>query len=150
MAACGGLAARLEVPPGHRVVLAGVDLRRLDVLGGLLEIVREDGVVRLDVPLQRDQTAFAVTLPPGRYRIARFNGTDSPSLTRLPPSFALRGTFEVGDAPAVYVGTLRLIQDRFATFRLEVADDYQRTVDALRARYRDLPATVVRGLAQAG
>lgn len=146
LVACGGLAARLEVPPGQRLVLGGADLADLDELGGLLEIVREDGLVRLDLPLQRDQTAFVLTLPPGRYRLARFRATDSPQVRRAPRAFELRGWLEVGDAAAVYVGTLRLRRDGFAGVRLEVADDYERTMAALRVRYRDLPPNVARAL----
>jgi hypothetical protein len=144
LAGCGGL--RLEVPPGHRVVVGGVDLARLDELGGLLEIVRDDGVVRLDLPLQREQTTFLTTLPPGRYRLVRLRVTDSPQVSRIPPVSELRGAFEVGDEPAVYVGTLRFTRDRFAGLRLEVTDDYERTIDALRARYRELPRVVARAL----
>lgn len=146
LAACGGLGARLEVPPGQRLILGGADLTRLDELGGLLEIVRDDGLVRLDLSLRREQTAFVATLPPGVYRLVRFRVTDSPQVRRASRAFDLRGRLEVGAAAAVYVGTLRLLPDGFAGIRLEVTDDYERTVAALRARYRDLPPTVARAL----
>jgi hypothetical protein len=137
----------LDVPPGHRLVLGGVDLTRFGESRVLLEIVREDGTFRRDLPVDASWSPFVVTLPPGRYQITRLRLTESGRTLQDETAFALRVEFEVGDAAAVYVGTLTLERVVFGPqLRVTVRDEYERTVPAIRARHPDLPSVVARAL----
>jgi len=124
-----------------------IGMRGVATSDGLLEMVREDGAVRYDLPVHRETRPFAVSLPPGRYRMVRVRALDSLQVTPDQIDYPLGATVDV-TAPAVYLGTVRLDQDGFAPGRLRmtVTDDFDRTVPALRARYLDIPATVERSL----
>jgi hypothetical protein len=153
LAAAGGCAVlgggRLDFPQGYHMVMGATDLRALQEPQGILVIEREDGAVRYDLPVDRGPAPFVIPLPPGRYRVQRLRVTDSGPMSRDQMTYELPGTFEVS-APAVYVGTLRLERDRFATVHLVVIDDFDRTVSRLRAQYPEIPAGVTRALVRPG
>jgi hypothetical protein len=146
LAGCAALGGRLEVPPGHRVVLGAVDLTRFEQTEALLDIVRADRTFREAVRVSPTQRRFVVTLPPGAYRIARIVVLDSGAATPNRIAYDLPVTFEVGDAPTVYVGTLRVIRDFDSRVRVEVLDEYDRTVPALRAQHPEIRDPVARAL----
>lgn len=137
----------LEVPPGYRVVLGRIDLSRFEAKEAFLEIVRDDGGIWLDLRVGEGQQDFAITLPPGRYRISRVRLVEDRQTSRNHTILYLQVTFEVGPEPAVYVGTLRL-RSALGGQRLDVdvADDYDRAVPVLRARQPGIPETVARSL----
>ena len=54
--------------------------------------------------------------------------------------------FDVGREPAVYVGTLRLRSSLGERVDVVVADEYDATVPALRARYPEIGEPVARSL----
>jgi len=139
---------RLDVPPGHRAVLGRIDLRS-GALESLIEIVREDGAFRHDLRSGLGQHDFVITLPPGRYRIARVRLLQDRQTLDQHPVRELRVTFEVGAEPAVYVGTLRLGEAFGERLLVAVVDEYETTVPALRARYPDLTGTISRSLMRA-
>ncbi|HZS34566.1 MAG TPA: hypothetical protein VFC42_14480 [Methylomirabilota bacterium] len=147
---CAALGAGpLDIPPGHRVVLGGLDLSRFDAPEALLEVIREDGTFRRDVRVDPAQRAFVTTLPPGRYRVARLRVVDSAQTSPDVIAYDLRLGFDVAAAPTVYIGTLRVIREFATRVRVEVLDEYDRTVPALRARHRDIPVPVERALMRA-
>jgi hypothetical protein len=137
----------LDVPPGHRLVLGGVDLTRFGESRVLIEIGREDGTYRHELPVDAAWSPFVITLPPGRYHITRLRLAESGRTLQDETAFALRVDFEVGDAAAVYVGTLTVERVVFGRqLRVTVRDEYDRTVPAIRAQHPDLPPVVVRAL----
>jgi hypothetical protein len=141
----------LDVPPGHRLVLGGVDIARFGDSHVVLEIVRVDGGYSYGLPVDVPRTSFVITLPPGKYNVLRLRLGDSGRTFPNQTIFPLQVGFEVGDAPAVYVGTLQIERVAFARFvRTVVQDDHDRTVSEIRARHPELPAVVVRSLMQPG
>jgi hypothetical protein len=146
-AGCAALGGTLEVPPGHRVVLGGIDLRRFREVEAVLEIVRSDEAYRHDLRVGPAPGAFAFTLPPGRYRVARVRLLESRRALPEQPAFDLDVGFEVAAAaPAVYIGTLRLVRDFGPRVQAEVVDEYERAVPALRARHPEIGDGVARSL----
>jgi hypothetical protein len=140
-------AESLDVPPGHRLVLGGVDLTRFGESRVLIEIARDDGTYRRDLPVDASWSPFVVTLPPGRYQITRLRVAESGRTLQDETAFVLRVEFEVGDAAAVYVGTLTIERVVFGRqLRVTVRDEYDRTVPGIRARHPDLPPVVARAL----
>ena len=134
----------LDVPPGHRAVLGRVDLSG-EVTEGALEIVKEDRTFEHALPVGPGPGAFAVVLPPGRYRIVRFRGAQQGKTFR-DTLWDLELAFEVGPEPAVYIGTLRLVATYGRAPRVSVTDEYDATLRALRRLYSDLPGVVTRRL----
>lgn len=135
----------LEVPPGHRVVLGRIDVSTLDVREAAIEIVKEDGGFHHEVWVGVGLEDFVLALPAGRYRIGRIRAMRDRRTFLDDPVRDLRLAFQAGPEPAVYIGTIRLTVV-FRERRVTVTDEYDRTVAALRARYADLPATIVRRL----
>jgi hypothetical protein len=137
----------LEVPPGHQAVMGGV------VVAGfgapphvVLEIAREDGSFRHELPVDAARSTFVITLPPGRYQVQRLrineNGLNFPEEAW----FRIGVEFTVGDT-AVYVGTLELERVVFnRQLRVTIQDEYERAVAALRTQYPELPPVVGRAL----
>lgn len=135
----------LDVPPGHRAVLGRVELTLPDATQGTLDIVKEDRTFAVGLTVTAGQPGFAVTLPPGRYRIVRLRAVgDRQSYSN--PIWDLRATFEVGPEPAVYIGTLRIVATSGLAVRVTVDDEYDDTLRALRRLYSDLPGVVARRL----
>lgn len=145
-AGCGALRrAPLDVPPGHRVVLGEVSVAGFSEPSLVLDIVREDGTFRYELPVDLSPSSFVITLPPGRYQVTRLRVNESGRTFPEEGAFPLRVTFEVSDAPAVYVGHLRIERVVFARhLRTTVMDDYERAVPQFRVRYPELPPTVAR------
>ena len=138
--------APLDVPPGHQAVLGEVIVRGFSVRSVVLDIVREDGGYRHELPVDAGRSQFVLTLPPGRYQIARLRINDSGRTVPDEAWFQVGVGFEVGGA-AAYLGTLQIKRVAFARqLRIAVQDEYDRTVPAMRARHPDLPPVVVRAL----
>jgi hypothetical protein len=149
-AGCGALRPKLDVPPGHRVVLGEVSIAGFGEPRVALDVVREDGSFRRDILVDLSRTPFAITLPPGRYRITRLRLNEMGRNFPDEMLFYLQVSFDVGDAAAVYVGRLlieRVVFDR--RLRVTVQDDYDRAVPEFRALYPELPSTIARALMQA-
>jgi predicted metallopeptidase len=151
VAGCGVVGPRrLEVLPGQRVTLGRIELRGLDFDEVRVEIVREDRSYGAEIVLDHMVALdFMIGLPPGRYRIDQIRVQHERSATNEPVR-RVQVAFEIGDAPATYLGTLRLHGEMGPRVRAEVIDDYTRTVPRLRAQYVDFPATVARALMVAG
>ncbi len=151
LAAAGCAAFReepLDVPPGHRLVLGEVAVSGFGEPHVTLDIAREDGTYRHELPIDAARSAFVITLPPGRYQVIRLRLTESGRTLQDELMFPLRIEFQVGDA-AVYVGTIQIERVVFGRqLRVLVQDEYDRTVPALRGRRPELPPVVVRGLAR--
>jgi hypothetical protein len=141
---------RLELLPGHRVVLGRIETVGLDFDEVRVEVVREDRTYGTEIVLDHAVTLdFAIGLPPGRYRIDQIQVQHERSGTNE-PFRRVRVAFEVGDAPASYLGTLRLRGEMGSRVQAEVIDDYAQTVARLRRQYLDIPAAVTRALMVAG
>jgi len=147
VAGCGAFrSAPLDVPPGHQAVLGEVIVRGFSVPSVVLDIVREDGGYRHELPVDAGRSQFVITLPPGRYRVARLRINDSGRTFPDEAWFQIGVGFEVGGA-AVYVGTLQIERVVFGRqLRVAVQDEYDRTVPALRARHPELPPVVAKAL----
>jgi hypothetical protein len=140
----------LDVPPGHRLVLGRVDIGRLGLSSVVVEIVREDKTFSHELALNEPRTTFVITLPPGRYQVLSLRLAESGRTMADKTIFRLRVSFEVVDAPAVYVGTLLVDRVGFGdVIRADVQDDYDRTVGEIRGRHPELPALVARSLMKA-
>jgi hypothetical protein len=147
LTACGLVApVRLDVPPGQHVVLGRVDFAGLDTGEVALEIVKRDGTFREELAVGLGHEDFALVLPAGEYRILRVRLVKDRRPVTGDPVTELRLGFQAGPEPAAYIGTLRLRADLRERVRVTVADEYERTVETLRARYADLPAAIVRRL----
>jgi hypothetical protein len=147
VAGCAALGPQpLDVAPGQRVVIGRVDLSAVDVPAGLVDVVRQDGGFNLEIQVSQDGGEFAVGLPPGRYRIVQFRG--SKDARTMSDQFILyvNVAFDVGDAPAIYIGTLRLHTAFSGRARATVLDEMEGTLRVLRSRYSDLPADPTRAL----
>lgn len=140
----------LDPAPGHHVVLGRLDLSRFEVPEGILEIVREDGTFEEAVRAGELRREFALTLPPGRYRVVRLRAFRDGRAVPTQAVWDLEATFEVGGAPAVYVGTLEVTAAPGSRPRLRVLDQYADTLGVLRGQYADLPAAVARRLMVVG
>jgi hypothetical protein len=137
--------APLDVPPGHRVVLGEVAVAGFSEPEIALDMTREDGAFRYELPVDYSPSPFAITLPPGRYRITRLRVNEIGRNFPEEVAFPLRVTFEVGEAAAVYVGRLQIERVVFARqLRITVRDDYERAVPEFRARYPELPSSIAR------
>jgi hypothetical protein len=138
--------APLDVPPGHQAVLGEVFIAGFSVRSVVLDIAREDGSYRHELPVDAGRSQFVITLPPGRYQITRLRINESGRTLPDEAWFPVGVEFEVGGA-AVYVGTLQIKRVAFARqLRVAVHDEYDRTVSAMRARYPELPPVVARAL----
>jgi hypothetical protein len=146
LAGCGVLRPQpIDVAPGQRVVLGRIDLSAMDVTHGIVEVVRQDGTYNRELTVGLDVAEFAVGMPPGRYRIVRFRGAkDGRTLSEF--IRYLNVGFDVGDEPAVYIGTLRMHSGFGVTVRATVVDEMEATLRVLRSRYSDVPATATRAL----
>jgi hypothetical protein len=148
---CGlGRPTPLDLPPGHRAVLGRIEIARFEAPEALLEIVREDGTYRHDLPVGLGPRDFVIGLPPGRYRVRRLTLTPGRFPVGTSPLRELTVGFEVGSAPAVYIGTLRLTGDFGGRIETRVTDQYEETVPALRARHPDIGTDVARSLMTGG
>ncbi len=141
-------AAPLEVPPGHQAVVGEVFITGFDAPHLVLDIAREDGSFRHELPVDFIRSPFVITLPPGRYQIARLRINEDRQAFPEEVWFRVGVGFEVGDT-AVYVGTLQLERVTFGRqLRVRVQDEYERTVPAMRTLYPGLPPAVTRALMQ--
>lgn len=136
----------LDLPPGHRAVLGRIDLSRFEALEALLEIVREDGAFRHDLRMGLGRRDFAITLPPGHYRIFRVRLVDDRQTSPTQTIREIRVAFDVGPEPTVYIGTLQLISTFAQKLHVSVLDEFDDTVPALRARHPDIAEPVARSL----
>jgi hypothetical protein len=136
----------LDVPPGQRVVLGRLDVADFETPVAVVEIVKEDGTFGQELHAGPGRGEFAITLPPGRYRVVRVRGMKERSVAPSDALWPLRGAFEVGSEPATYIGTLRLASRLGSAPRVSVVDEYEDTLRVLRGLYRDLPSAVVRRL----
>jgi hypothetical protein len=151
LAGCAALGPQpLDVAPGQRVVLGRVDLSAVDVTGGIVDVVRQDGGFNRELPIGRDAAEFAVGLPPGRYRIVQFRGSKDARTASSQFILYLNVGFDVGDAPAIYIGTLRLHTAFSGQARVTVLDEMEPTLRMLRSRYSNLPAEPTRALMTPG
>jgi hypothetical protein len=140
----------VELLPGQRMTLGRIELVGLDFDEVRVGIVREDRSYGAEIVLDHMVALdFAIGLPPGRYRIDQIQVQHERSGTNE-PFRRVRVAFEVGDAPATYLGTLRLRGEMGPRVQAEVIDDYTNTVARLRTQIRDIPATVARALMVAG
>jgi hypothetical protein len=134
------------VPPGHQAVLGEISIAGFSEPSVVLDIAREDGSYRHELPVDGGRLQFVITLPPGRYQITRLRINESGRTFADETSFQVGAGFEVGRT-AVYVGTLAIERVAFARqVRVAVQDEYERTVPAMRARYPELPPVVARAL----
>jgi hypothetical protein len=150
VAGCGlGRPVPLDVLPGHRAVLARFEVGGFDASAVVLAVVREDGTYGTEVPLSPGGTDVALSLPPGSFLIPRLRVVqDGQTVPNVPIRYLAVG-FSVGSEPATYIGTLRIRGEFGDRVRLEVRDEYDRTVPALRGRYTDIPERVERALMKA-
>jgi hypothetical protein len=151
LAGCGVLGPQpVDVAPGQRIVLGRDDLSGLDVSEGIVDVVRQDGGFSRELRIGQGAAEFAVGLPAGRYRIVSFRGAkDGRTLSDQFIRY-LNVAFDVGDAPAVYVGTLRVASSFGPALRVTVVDEMEDTLRVLRRRYSDLPPTATRALMTPG
>jgi hypothetical protein len=134
----------LDVPPGHQMIVGEVAIAGFSEPQVVLDIVREDGSYRTELPVGAPRTAFVITLPRGRYEVTRLRLNEGGRSFPEEASFRIGATFEVEDA-AVYVGTLRIERVVFARqARVAVQDEYEKSVPALRLRYPELPSVIAR------
>jgi hypothetical protein len=140
--------AALDPLPGQRVVLGRVDVDGFETTDGLLQVVKVDGTFAEVVPFTNARRDFAVTLPPGQYRVTELRAVKDRDSTPSENVFPLRLAFEVGPEPATYIGTLRFNRRFGRDVRIEVLDEYEDTVRALRRLYSDLPPAAARRLVQ--
>jgi hypothetical protein len=146
LAGCAALRpAPLDVPAGHRVVMGRVDLERFGEAGVLVVILREDGAVRHELSVGLGGLDFAITLPPGLYRIVEVRTADDGRTLPTHTVFRPRLEFEIGADPAFYVGTLRIVTTLGRTEAI-VADEAPETLRVLRARHPNIPEAVVHSL----
>ena len=104
----------LDVPPGHRLSWVGSTSRGSETPHVVLEIVRVDGGYSMGSRSTCLGASFVITLPPGKYNVLRLRIGDSGRTFPDQTIFPLQVGFEVGDAPAVYVGTLQIERVAFA------------------------------------
>jgi hypothetical protein len=137
----------LEVPPGHLAVLGEIVVAGFGVPPHVvLDIAREDGSFRHELPIDAVRSTFVITLPPGRYLVQRLRINESGPSFPEEAWFQIGAEFTVGDT-AVYVGTLELERVVFnRQLRVTVQDEYERAVAALRTQYPELPPVVGRAL----
>jgi hypothetical protein len=150
LAGCGALRPQpIDVAAGQRVVLGRIDLSAMDVNQGIVDVVRQDGAYNRELAISPGAGEFAVGMPPGRYRIVRFRGAkDGRSVSEF--IRYLNVGFDIGDEPAVYIGTLRMHGDFGLAVRVTVVDEMEQTLRMLRTRYSDVPPTPTRALMTPG
>jgi hypothetical protein len=147
VAGCGVLRPRpLDVTVTERVVLGKVDITLLQNDEILVDLAREDGAYPQQLYVGRGPHEFALALPPGRYVIGSIRLLSQRWALVDDPVRFLRVTFDVGDDPAVYVGTLRVAQGLGSRLEARVVDEYAATVAVLRGFYSNIPATIARAL----
>jgi hypothetical protein len=138
--------AELEVLAGQHVVLGRVDVAFLDASEIIVDVVRVDGGYALQFYVGRGPSEFALALPPGRYLIPSIRIADQRFTLPQEPTRPISVTFDVGDEPAVYIGTLRLVTAVGTRVETVVLDEYAPTVAALRRLYSNIPTGVARAL----
>jgi hypothetical protein len=135
-----------EVPSGHRAVMGDIAIAGFTPPHVVLEIVRDDGSYQHELPVDAIRGPFLITLPPGRYLINRLRINETGPSFPAEPWFRVGVEFTVGES-AVYVGTLQLERIAFARqVRVEIQDEYDRAVPAMRAEHPELPAVVTRAI----
>jgi hypothetical protein len=136
----------LDVPPGHQIVLGEILLWGFSEQSLVLDFARDDGTFRRDVSVGAGRSRLVITLPPGRYQVVRLRVNDIGRAFPMVTSFPVGVVFEVGRT-AAYVGTLEIERAGFGReVRVQVRDDYERTVSEMRGRYPELPPVVERAL----
>jgi hypothetical protein len=138
--------AELEVLSGQRVVLGKVDVALQDASEIIVDVVQLDGGWAVQFYVGRGPSEFALALPPGRYLIPSIRIAEQRFTLPQEPTRPISVTFDVGDEPAVYIGTLRLVTTAGTHVRAVVIDEYAPTVAALRRLYSNIPTAVSRAL----
>jgi hypothetical protein len=147
-AGCGMLGPQpLDVPPGHQAVMGEIVVTGFGATPHVvLEIAREDGSFRHDLPVDSVRSPFVITLPPGRYQVQRLRINENGPAFPEEPWFRVGAEFTVGGT-AVYIGTLALERVVFnRQLRVTVQDEYERTLPVLRREYLELPPVVGRAI----
>ena len=145
--ACGAFRPEpVDVPPGHRIVLGEIALTGFPTTHLILDFSREDGAFQDSITIDAMRSSFVITLPPGHYVIKnlRINeqGRTGPETT----NFWISVGFDV-DAPATYVGTVRIERVAFLRqLRITVDDEYETAIPMLRERHPGLPSEIARSL----
>ena len=148
MAGCAAFRREpFDVPPGHQAVMGEVVVVGFGAPPHVvLDIAREDGSFRHELPVDLARSPFLITLPPGRYQVQRLRINETGPSFPEEAWFQIGAEFTVGDT-AVYVGTLQVERVTFARkLRVTVQDEFERLVPSLRARYPELPPVVGRSL----
>lgn len=138
--------AMLEVAPGHRPVLGRVELTGFVPPAGVVDIQKVDGTFGHELAIGLARSEFAIGLPPGTYRVVALHASRTQRNVSNETIFPLGLTFEVGPEAATYIGTLRIEAEFGDRVRVQVKDEYEDTLGALRARYGDLPPSAARRL----
>ena len=89
----------LDVPPGHRLVLGGIDITRFGDSHVVLEIAHAEGGYRHELPVDVPRTSFVITLPPGRYQVLRLRLAEMGRTFANQTIFPLQVGFDVGTRP---------------------------------------------------
>jgi hypothetical protein len=150
LAACAALAQPVDVAPGQRLVVGRIDLSGLEETEGIVDVVRQDGAFSRELAIGPGTAEFALGMPPGHYRIITFRGAKSGRTLSDQFIRYLNVSFDVGDDPAVYIGTLRVTSGFGPKAQVTVIDEMERTLRVLRSRYSDLPAAPARALMTPG
>lgn len=151
LAGCGALRPRpLDVIATERIVLGKVNIDQLSNNEVLVDLAREDGEFSQQIYIGFGPHEFALALAPGRYRIGSIRLNGQRWAMADDPVRYLHVTFDVGDDPAVYVGTLQLLSAVGTRTEARVVDEFDATVRALRRLYTNIPSVVARSLMRAG
>jgi len=147
VAGCGAFRREpLDVPPGHRVVLGEILTNGFSTTNLALDISREDGSFPESITIDARRSPLVITLPPGHYVIRNLRVNDQGRTGPETTNFWIAVMFDV-DAPATYVGTLRIERVAFLRqLRITVDDEYESAVPAFRERYPELPSEIARSL----
>ena len=147
VAACGAFRpAPLDVPPGHRIVLGEFVLSGFPTAHVILDFSREDGSFQDSITIDAMRSPFVITLPPGHYVIKNLRINDQGRTGPETTNFWISVTFDA-DAPATYVGTVRIERVSFLRqLRITVEDEYDTAIPMIRARQPGLPTEIARSL----
>jgi hypothetical protein len=145
--ACGAFRPQpVDVPPGHRIVLGEIALSGFPTTHLTLDFSREDGGFQDSITIDAMRSSFVITLPPGHYVIKNLRVNDQGRTGPETTNFWISIAFDV-DAPATYVGTVRIERVAFLRqLRITVDDEYETAVPTIRERHPGLPSEIARSL----
>jgi len=136
----------IDVPPGHRIVLGEIALNGFPTTHLILDFTREDGGFQDSITIDATRSPFVITLPPGHYLIKNLRVNEQGRTGPETTNYWIAVAFDV-DAPATYVGTVRIERQTFLRqLRITVDDEYETAVPMIRARYPGLPSEIARSL----